>query len=196
MAIPNPASGMPNQTPLGPTAAQIASATAAMAGPLGVAALAGVPGLAAQNPTYATPPTKTIVNGCSAGGQAGIALNTNVAAFRQVVTGALTANALSTVLSISGRGQVDVLGFYTGDATARTLRLQVVVDGSTVAFDSTTASISSSGQGLAAAGMIFSGSQNLSFGAPIHFNQSLTVNVASSLTETGKSTLIYTAQTY
>ena len=111
-------------------------------------------------------------------------------------TGALTAGVLSSALiNISGTaGELTSLYMMTNDATARTMRMEVVADGVTV-FDSTTASVAASGSGFwaVANGQVTSSiyvSTN-----PIVFNSTLTVKVASSLTETDKTQISYSYAT-
>ena len=111
-------------------------------------------------------------------------------------TGALTAGVLSSALiNISGTaGELTSLYMTTNDATARTMRMEVVADGVTV-FDSTTASVAATGSGFwaVANGQVTSSiyvSTN-----PIVFNSTLTVKVASSLTETDKTQISYSYAT-
>lgn len=139
--------------------------------------------------------TKSVVNywadgGVSAqfGGGTGL-----VAGHKSITSGSLTANTLATQLTISGAGEVSSLICCTADATARTVRMQVVADGTTV-FDATSNSVSNAGYGICAAGTgAANGSNN---GTPIRFNSSLVVKVCSSLTETGKLVTSYLAQTF
>ena len=109
------------------------------------------------------------------------------------LTGSLTSGVLSAeLINISGTaGVLSDCILYTNDATARTLRIQVVADGITV-FDSTTSSVAASGSGFwAVANGQISSSVVVSI-PPIVFNSTLTVKVASSVTETDKTTLAYT----
>lgn len=111
-------------------------------------------------------------------------------------TGALTAGVLSSALiNISGTaGELSSLYMTTNDATARTMRIEVVADGVTV-FDSTTASVAASGSGFWA---VANGQVTTSVYVstnPIVFNSTLTVKVASSLTETDKTQISYSYAT-
>ncbi len=111
-------------------------------------------------------------------------------------TGSLTAGVLSSALiNISGTaGELSSLYMITNDATARTMRIQVVADGVTV-FDSTTASVSDAGSGFwAVANGQVTSSVYVSTN-PIVFNSTLTVKVASSLTETDKTQISYSYAT-
>ena len=131
--------------------------------------------------------TKSIVNGFSSNGWTPVAVS--VSGGRTLLSGALTAATLKTLLSVSGAGEASSLALTCLDNSNRTLRLRVLVDGVT-AFDSTSANVSASGLGcvigfgVGGSGVIFNGS-------PIRFLTSLEVQVASSLTETDKLQLVY-----
>ena len=113
---------------------------------------------------------------------------------KEVLSGALTANTLATVLSLTGPGEVPLLTSYTKDATVRTVRTVVIVDGVTV-FDSTSASIGTANRGAIVAGEVAgtSGAHYVTQGNPIRFSVSLVVQQASNLTETDKIALAYIA---
>ncbi|MCV2422511.1 hypothetical protein LNV47_18085 [Paucibacter sp. DJ4R-1] len=132
--------------------------------------------------------TSAVVNAFSSGGVSEASLQAQGSnGAKEVLSGALTANTLATLLSVTGAGEVPFLTAYTKDATPRTVRLKVVVDGQAPAvFDATTDVISSSGRGLAAAG-----SASGPVGSPVVFNSSLEVSVASSITETNKLAIGY-----
>ena len=110
---------------------------------------------------------------------------------KEVLSGALTANTLATVLSLTGPGEVPLLTSYTKDATVRTVRTVVIVDGVTV-FDFTSASIGVANRGAIVAGQV-AGSFYVAQGHPIRFSVSLVVQQASNLTETDKLALAYIA---
>lgn len=138
-------------------------------------------------------PTRAIVNGFSSGGvvssaSVAAALNTNGA--REVLSGALTANTLATVVNITTGGQISYLSGHTKDATSRTVRLVVILDGTTV-FDATSSTASLLGAGLVAVGHQPSGTGGWVEGAPIRFNSSCVIRLASSLTETDKLAVSY-----
>ena len=109
---------------------------------------------------------------------------------KEVLSGALTANTLATVLSLTGPGEVPLLTSYTKDATARTVRTVVIVDGVTV-FDFTSASIGVPKRGAIVAGQVAGG--GITQGNPIRFSVSLVVQQASDRTETDKLALAYIA---
>lgn len=132
--------------------------------------------------------TTQIINSHSSGGTS----STNIGAAtnggtREVLSGSLTANTLSTLLTVTGGGRVPQLSAYAKDATSRTIRLVVEVDGVT-AFDATSAAVTASNAGIFAAG---GGTNPLSVGEPIVFNSSLVVRVASSITETNLVAIAY-----
>lgn len=133
-------------------------------------------------------PIATIVNYYSAGS----VVSTNSLAandtnnLKETLSGALTATVLSAALiSITGRGRLNSLVAYTKDVTSRTVRLQVVVDGVTV-FDATSSATTTSGAGLVAVGTMEGSTPSAQVFQPIDFNTSLSIKVASSITETNK----------
>ncbi|WP_343625360.1 hypothetical protein [Roseateles puraquae] len=132
--------------------------------------------------------TTSVINAHSSGGTSqtfNVALNA-----RALLSGALSAGVLSTILNIpSGAGRLSLCALSTVDSTTRTARLRITADG-VVVFDATTASISGTGVGIFAAGFN-SGSNTLSEGDAIVYTRSLKVEAASSLTETDKLTLFY-----
>lgn len=106
----------------------------------------------------------------------------------QSLSGALTANTLVDLINESGSaGQVDIFGILTNDVTARTMRVVIIVDGTTIC-DATSASITDNGVGaIYCGGYINSG--GIYVGDPIKYTNSIRIRYASSLTETGKFTL-------
>ena len=129
--------------------------------------------------------TRSIVNFFSSGGTiaGGLGAGANVGT-REVLSGALTANTLQTVVSISVGGQIPYLAAYSKNPTSRTIRLVVICDGVTV-FDATSSTISGTATGIMAAGTT-GGPTN-----PIRFNSSCVIRVASSLTETDNVGIAY-----
>lgn len=137
--------------------------------------------------------TGSIVNYFSAGGVSANDVNASQSTnAREVLSGALTAATLTTVLSITGAGSLAYLSAYTKDTTTRTVRLVVIADGVTV-FDATTNSIAVALRGLIAAGCI--PSTATPGGAAVYFSQSCSVRVASSLSETDKVAIAYQLET-
>lgn len=129
------------------------------------------------------PATRSIVNAYSSGGSQAATIQAAAAGnnAREVLSGALTANTLKDIVSITGSGQIDYLAAYTKNTTSRTVRLVVILDGVTV-FDATSNAIVATNYGLPAVGQNVGGAWARS--APIRFNASCVIRVASSLTET------------
>lgn len=138
--------------------------------------------------------TRQIVNSNAVAGFTPLNISIDAATGKEVLSGALTANTLATVLSLTGPGEVPLLTSYTKDATVRTVRTVVIVDGVTV-FDSTSASIGVANRGAIVAGELAgtSGAYYVTQGNPIRFSVSLVVQQASNLTETDKIALAYIA---
>ena len=104
------------------------------------------------------------------------------------VTGALTANTLATVLSLSGKGVISFAGCASFDATSRTHRMKITLDG-VVIYDATTAATTNVADYLLPIGSV-TNHATLSPGVifePIVFNTSLLIEYASSVSETGKT---------
>lgn len=102
-----------------------------------------------------------------------------------ILSGALTAATLATLLSVTGGGVLEYLSISnaTGTAATRTIRLQLIIDGVT-AWDFTSASTvnMASGDGI----IIVGGNANTVNNVAMPFNSSLVVKIASSLTETNQ----------
>ena len=135
--------------------------------------------------TGALKSTKTIVNKFGISGTAGAAIYSDAMAI-STLSGAMTLNTLKSFLSISGSGgSMPCLTVITNDATARTIRVKVTIDG--VAYDFTSATISTSGNGVVLAGR--TDATLASRTPPIVWKSTLVIEVASSVTETDKLTL-------
>lgn len=114
---------------------------------------------------------------------------------KTVLSGALTANTLATVLNISGAGECNYLSISSVDATSRTMRMVVTIDG-VVAFDSTSAATVTTGSGavvLGTAAAVTNGAVGLE---PTPFLTSFKVEIASSLSETDKIQVGYKLRTF
>jgi hypothetical protein len=130
----------------------------------------------------------SIVNGFSSGNPVASFVGNTTTLYNQISldSGALTANTLQTVLSITGKGRLGFVGARSGNATSRTIRLKITLDG-VVAFDSTTPAFSATNQGIIAIGSIsFNSGVSTGWIIPsnVYFKTSALVEVASSLTET------------
>ena len=126
---------------------------------------------------------KQIKNVFSSGGTAQTIGNQVIDGVRAILSGALTAGALKTVLSISGPGRINFCAAYTKDVATRSVRLKVTLDGTAV-FDATV-SCSSVSQGLIAIGMSYgcTSAGTVTY-QPVSFNNSCLVEISSSLSET------------
>ena len=130
----------------------------------------------------------SIIRSCSVAGWTKEALgDVNATTGAKIIaSGALTAATLATILTVTGGGVLEFLSIYmpAGDATARTMRLQLVIDGVT-AWDFTSASSSSWAQNDGA--VIVGGAAKVyTPSVTMPFNSSLLVKIASSITETDK----------
>lgn len=129
--------------------------------------------------------TKRLYNAFNVAGWAGTTINSIVTA-TAATSGALTANTLVDLINESGSaGEISQFSIATADATARTIRVVVTIDG-TVIYDRTSASISASGTGCVLAGA--TGQVNPALLPGIKYTNSKRIQYASSLTETGKFT--------
>lgn len=133
----------------------------------------------------ATKSTKSIVNRYGVSGTVGTTIATDGLAI-STLSGAMTLNTLKTFLSVSGSGgQMTLLTIRTNDATARTIRAKLTIDG--VAYDFTSASMSTSGFGVVIAGNTASTIPTRT--PPLYWKSTFVIEVASSITETDKLTI-------
>jgi hypothetical protein len=133
--------------------------------------------------------TRSIVNGCSTSGYTpfGNCTGTNA---RQILSGSLTANTLKTLLTVSGGGEFHFLTVTSRDATSRTLRARLTLDG-VVVFDSTSAAFTTATIGAVLVGAYSGGNAFVVAPGVVRFNNSAVVEVASSLTEVDMLQLNY-----
>lgn len=140
----------------------------------------------AVNPAPVYPALKTptsLVNLFSTSGYTAASFSAPVNA-KQALCGAVTATVLKPVLTLTGAGVLNFFGVYAMDATVRTMRIQIVLDGVTV-FDSTSAAIAAPGQGAFPVG-VWNQTNTMAYPDEIPFKTSCVINMASSLTETDK----------
>lgn len=110
-------------------------------------------------------------------------------AVKTLASGALTANTLKSLISITGPGRMEYLACYTADATSRTMRIKVTVDGVS-AVDVTSGATTDSGGGLYIVGGIATTSWQRQV---IVWNSTLNVQIATSVaSETDKLSIAYT----
>lgn len=130
--------------------------------------------------------TKSLYNACSTAGYTAIGSLGQSSTAKNSVSGALTANTLVDLINESGSaGYLSQLSFYCNDATSRTLRVVITVDGTDI-YDITSGTMSGSNQGAVLAGSV--SSTNPQALPPIYYTNSIRVQYASSVTETGKFT--------
>ena len=131
--------------------------------------------------------TKNLYNACSTAGYTPISsIGVNSVASNST-SGALTANTLVDLINESGSaGYLSQLSIFANDPTIRTIRVVVTVDG-TVIYDRTSTTFAASQSGAVLAGTY--SSANPSSLPPIYYTNSIRVQYASSLTETGKFTI-------
>ncbi len=119
-----------------------------------------------------------------------------VAGATAALSGAMTAGVLKTALSITGRGRMNWAAIYANDATARTLRMRITVDGSVIR-DHTSASISAANTGfIGVGGGAYNGGAPTIFYQPIRFSEALLIEIASSVSETDKATFAYAYEVF
>lgn len=128
-------------------------------------------------------PPVSIVNFFSAGGVSFVA--GNYTSNKSILSGALTANVLKSVFSLSGSGQVDTAYVVSNDTTGRLIRLQITIDG-TIVFDATSSAVSATNSGIMGIGHIsyYAVTQFIVEPSPVFFRNSFEVKVASTRGET------------
>jgi len=152
---------------------------------MGLVQEAGIP---ARPPVV--PPLAAIVNTFSATNCTLQELPTSFVGAKKILSGALTAGTLATVLSLTTGGVLKFLMAHMEDGTSRTLRLRLTLDG-VVVFDSTSVATASPVMGMMAVGSCsvhtagFQSIGSLVYDA-IPFQKSCLVEMASSLSETDK----------
>lgn len=113
---------------------------------------------------------------------------------KSTVSGSLTANTLSTVLNLSGRGVLSFLACASTNAGSRSHRFKVTLDG-IVIFDGTSTASNQVNNYYPVFGQLVQLSATYtSFAAllePIPFDKSLLIEYASNQTEIGGTTLAY-----
>ena len=140
----------------------------------------------------------SIVNRFSAGSVAPVlTANTANSNLKAYASGALTANTLATATGlgqVTGSGKIYFAGVITKDTTARTIRIKLTIDGTSV-FDCTSSSTTTSDAGVFAVGFSdSSGTCRLASG--VFYNSSFKIEIASSLSETDKLNVLLNYETY
>lgn len=147
----------------------------------------------------AHPVTKSIVNAYSTSGAANILLTAAQASptAKAALSGTLTANTLATMLSITGAaGFLDMFAVTSVDATSRTHRVKITLDG-TVAFDNTaSAAATVENTGIIPVGAVSNNTTTKTLlPDPQFFRTSCLVEYASSVSETDKTNVYYAYRT-
>lgn len=100
------------------------------------------------------------------------------------LSGALTANTWKTVVNLTGIGIAKLANVWQVDTTARSLGIQVTLDG-TVVYTNFVAATATNGHGLNAIGATTGNPGSIVF-ERVPFSASLKIEIKSSLTETDK----------
>lgn len=133
--------------------------------------------------------TQLIVRPFAATGSTVTSVGVNTDGVTSVASGSTTAGVLKTIFSYTGGGGLmSQLSIRTADATARTIRLKVTVDGVS-AYDNTSSTIPAADKGFVLAGTITNTGAHIL--PPIVWANSLLIEVASSLTESNGITTQY-----
>lgn len=132
--------------------------------------------------TGAVRPPKAIINKFSAGGVSATSFAT-AGAEKEILSGALVANTLKTLLSVSGSGAIKTLFVYTKNVSAKNVRLKLTIDGVSV-FDAISGSITVTGAGMSVIGVNYYSADHFRAMELVPFTSSVVVEVASSLSET------------
>ncbi len=114
-------------------------------------------------------------------------------ALKVVLSGATTAGVLKTILSLSGSGVISALAVESIDATSRTHRIKITLDG-VVIFDATSAAVASTSVICEVLGCVAnhtaSATSVVTF-EPLAFGSSLLIEYADSLTEADGAYIAY-----
>lgn len=145
-------------------------------------------------------PPKQLINRTSAGGisadEVGPAGPSVMRVAKAALTGALTADTLSTVLSLTGAGSVGFVACTSVDATSRTHRFKLTIDG-VVVYDAAVLETTSTSRGIQLIGATTSlGGAFAPVFDPVPFNTSFLLEYASSLTETANTNIYYNYRMY
>ena len=138
----------------------------------------------------------SIVNAFSSGGVQSSTIAANIDQGKSYTSGALTANTLATILSVTGRGSVNLALVTANDTTSRTVRLKITIDGVSI-FDATSNAIVTTNRGIVGIGTLQATSTSYTAMAfqPVRFSSSCLIQIASSLSETDKLTTLINYET-
>ena len=110
-----------------------------------------------------------------------------------ILSGSLTANTLSTLYSHTGSGSINFLALFVNDATSRSIRIKLTLDGNVV-YDELSSTITTAYNGLKPIG-IWDNTNKILALEPIAYNESILVEISSTLTETDSLSAIINAYT-
>jgi hypothetical protein len=143
-------------------------------------------------------PVSSIINRFSSGGVSSTNVNASTTTNALEITAgsaySSTPGTLQTVLSVTGRGRVNLLTAYAKDATVRTIRLRITIDGA-VAFDATTNSIGVGNTGLVAIGWLTVSGSGTTTGLafqPVDYQESILIEAASSVSNDAAANIGFT----
>lgn len=103
---------------------------------------------------------------------------------RQTLSGSMTAATYKTLVSVTGQGVLKFCASGQTDSTSRTQSLRITIDG-VVVFEKTVASVATPNKGILGLGGAVDSTTMVRFDR-CRFNESLVVEVKSSITETDK----------
>lgn len=131
-----------------------------------------------------SPATQQITNWYSSGSRISAATiqatsQNNLAAV--VAGGAYTAGVLQTVLQMTGPGTVPTLTIYAADATSRSIRARLTIDG-VIVFDATS-SVATLNFGMVISGQTLAGATAVANSTQIQFAKSFLLEASSNLSE-------------
>lgn len=140
-------------------------------------------------------PPRAIINYSNSGGvNANVPAASNQTNLKFTNSGAVTANTLKTVLSITGSGSIQFLAVGATNTTSKTQRIRVTIDG-VVAYDATSSSSTSTDVGLIAIGSTVNSTTRAPVLDNVLFASSLLVEVTTSVSETDGISIRYQYRT-
>lgn len=138
--------------------------------------------------------TNGIFNAFNVAGFTARSINNTAGHAIETASGLVTANTLKTIINITGvSGVLSQLSVRSSDATARTLRAVLTIDG-IIIFDRTSASFSAANTGVLFCG-VSSTTNFVPQGPMIAFTNSAKLEICSNITETDKLIVEHIYQT-
>lgn len=110
-------------------------------------------------------------------------LDSDTTSGTKILSGALTADTYKAILSITGSGIINFLGYFSVDTTERTMTIRITLDG-TVVYTHSIASVTVAKCGIVPVGRT-DGTYIVGIDS-IPFDSSLVVDIKSDLSETDK----------